>query len=407
MALLVGSHPANAFALPILSYPTTRSLPLTLYATKQHQHHEWPSIVNVHRVLGDERFCRRDFTNIIVSEKLDGANLGIEMDGKDGNLVALHGRNSVLWYDHYKGVTDPFQLTYGSVKGRFESLREVVEPLKLTVQGLQANDDFATEEATSFVFYGEWCNPTTSTVKQQHQEPSWHPFGVAVIRNDGSKSIYAMTTALHAILTSNGLHPPRILAQTKDIPRAIEVVFHRMLNPPEMERFEGVVLTVESNQRGGNKNPRAQLFGLGCKWKTAAFEEQPQFLLDNVSFIQDLAPTVDLLKQVYEQRQERQNGKRKRKKTLTKEQMEQESELTRQVLLAFHSVMSKSALSAEDVRNMQDRDARTVELQRINHQVVLDLEDQYKQVGVMELPEEVRKAAGTLVSKYIMKPPTA
>lgn len=214
-------------------------------------------------------------------EKLDGSNLGIEIDSKHG-LVALHGRPSLLWQTGDDGG-EALDRKYGTVHGTLHPLQECVPKLVMLAQTILFGHPTT---ASSIVFYGEWFQDKSSG---ENAIPGWYPFGYA-IRQSSRCSLCTMTQDLCQMFLDHCLLPLKLLySGGGTLDDAVETLTPIMMAPP-FQYFEGVLFT----------RATASDVQCSCKWKTAAFEEQPKWILDNVS--DELLPMVHQLELVFLQK---------------------------------------------------------------------------------------------------------
>jgi hypothetical protein len=209
-------------------------------------HLKWPSFKNIHILV--EKQDTTGENQVLVLEKLDGSNLGLEICPKNG-LLAIHGRNSIIW--HNATAEDPFDRRYGSVAESLKPMADLVPRLKKLAQTLSVT--------TSVVFYGEWYKNQLDT----KAVPSWFPFGLAIRNHDNFHQ--TMTSKLYKAFLEHDLQPPRVLFSDGTVQEAVEALYTMMLDPPN-EQFEGVFFTraVHSGPTRGCAGPNR-----GCaKWKT-------------------------------------------------------------------------------------------------------------------------------------------
>ena len=323
-------------------------------------HVKWPSFQNVHRLVE----ILLEVEEVLALEKLDGSNLGLEIDPITESLIGLHGRNQLIWYNDFVGA-GPFDRTYGTVKGTLHPLAEYIPRLSKMAQTLSTG--------APVVVYGEWYQSPGDT----NPAPAWHPFGYKV-RGENTK-IETMTLGLYQMFLDHDLTPPKILFSGGTIGEAVEELFPTMLRP-DNAWFEGVVFT----------NARVSGIRYMAKWKTGKYDEQPRLVIsDEDALPEDL---VDKLRQVYETKEDIAARKREGRSV--------EDEQTATVMLAFRSVMSKSPVTADDIRGM-DKESRVAELKRLQAETVEELKDQYAQVG-QEMPKTLTQLVGKILSSEVM-----
>ena len=331
------------------------------------QHLKWPSFLNIHKLV-HKGVVFAD--KILALEKLDGSNLGIETSAIDG-LVALHGRNSVIWQ---KGSQEePWARKYGSVQHTLHPLIKYIPKLQqLTKNLLQEHQE--TNNAASIVFYGEWYHTN-------QPEPAWFPFGYTV----RGGTAQTMTLQLYQKFLDHGLQPPQMLYSGGTIQDTVECLHHLMMDPPH-DHFEGVFLTPAC---GVPDNTRYSC----AKWKVSKQEEQPRWILEN-RVREEMATMIAQLHSVFFQK----IVTKKQTSPSQKEYDNNKAQQQRQIELAFASVMSKSTLTVEEFRNLKKK-SWAQELKRLQSETLADLEDQYTAVGE-ELPKGLEKAVlGIVVQK--------
>lgn len=335
-------------------------------------HLKWPSFSNIHRLVANDEMQFEH--NVIVLEKIDGSNLGVEVDGY--GLVALHGRNTLLWH---KGMDElPYNRKYGRVTGTLDPIADYVPRLVNFVKSLE-------NVSTSVIVYGEWHK-----VHQDQQATAcWYPFGYTVRKKEISHR--TMTRDLYDAFVRHDLQPPRILFSGGLVTDAVEALHPMMMDPPS-EQFEGVFITRE--HVSGTR--------YCAKWKTGSFEEQPSCAIHEATCPEDLQEFVAKLRSVYDTRIQKRDNTTKQRHTKPK----QGSKLSlrrhkQQVTLALESVLSKSTVSAEDIRGM-DRENRGRELKRLAEETRNDIKQQYASVGE-DVPEAVYKLAGSVVARDVMR----
>ena len=365
-------------------------------------HVKWPSFSNIHKLIKEDGILENE--EVLALEKIDGSNLGIEVDPSTGCLVALHGRNNLLWptineetkskegIDDPEGgeddddEDDPFDRRYGRVKGTLHPIRD--KYLRNII--MFAKSYCGTQ---NLIVFGEWYHDLGQG------EPVWYPFGLKT-RGENNHS-QTMTLSLYKKFLDHDLTPPKILFQGGTMEEAIDTLLPLMLNP-ESPLFEGVFFT------------RANVSGTRwcAKWKTGNFEEQPKFVLASISKYSSISSK---LLQVYETRimtrSERNTAnvtttnKRKQTEPPTSVETKALEVLNKQILLAFNSVMSKSKVTVEDILKME-KSSKIVEVKRINADTFADVMEQYQNVGedIKEnVPKNAKKICGKFVASKLMK----
>lgn len=341
----------------------------------------WPKFNNIHRVIAS--FDLDETIPVVVTEKLDGSNLGLEVHQVDG-LVTLLGRNCVLWKKGSK--ENPFDRSYGCVKNTLHPLAKVIPKLKSLAAKLIREESTYGE---SVVFFGEWYSSNESA--------SWHPFGYAIRQKavgEQVASFRTMTSERHKVFLEHDLYPPTLLFAGGNIYEAIDALLPMMLDPPN-ERFEGVFIT---NELGETRNC--------AKWKTGSYEEQTSFVISNKLICSErLQDAVVKLKKVFDLKTKAfafTASKMKKRDGVSKQPTEKEKEIDRQIMLALMSVLSKSPSTAEDIRAMGPSNF-SEEMKRITKETYADVSASYA-ASDMKPPKEVKKRLGMIVSTFILCP---
>lgn len=210
---------------------------------------KWGSHVNIHRLSEAQNIRWSDLlqTQVFVSEKLDGSNLGFRVC--EGQVVALQGRRHEIWTLEDPFRKDPAEVAYGGVKKLGASLIEEAFAFVLSVA-----------ERLRFphvVVFGE--------LMKGHPSPTWHPFGLRVhvtetdiwIKQMLTESMYEVFNALRGELVAP---PPPRLEQECTLREALLA----LEEPMTKGGFEGVFIA----------NIKAPCWG--AKWKTGQYEEQPK-----------------------------------------------------------------------------------------------------------------------------------
>jgi len=309
---------------------------------------------------------------------------GLEIH-EDKGLIAMIGRNSVLWHKQQNGT--PFQtMKYGNVKGTVEPIEPIIPKLMVLARKLRIQETAHTSD--TIVFYGEWYR-----FNETNAEASWHPFGYAVkliLEGELVNQFRTMTVERHAMFLEHGLDPPALLFHGGPLTKAVDALFPLMIEPPRPD-FEGVFITSE---KGGTRD---------CgKWKTGAFEEQTSFQYPATTCSEEMATAITQLKEVFETKQSVSKISTKKKMHTTKQEAE-EQEMDRQIKLALRSVLSKSSTTIEDIRAM-DRNCIAVEMKRLHSETLEDVCETYKASGMdPPPPKELKKRLGKLVAMAVFK----
>ena len=357
-------------------------------------HCRWPKFHNIQKELAESRFDLH--ANVVVLEKLDGSNLGIEISPTDG-LIALHGRNGLLWSSREKSK-EPFARRYGSVRGTLEPLADIIDNLKKLalklLEELATNeywDETASEDPPkAIIFYGEWYKEMG-----RDTTPSWRPFGYAF--RGKTNHFRTMTSDLHSIFTEHGLHPPKMMFSGGNLFKAVEELW--MIMKEGGSGFEGVFITSE---KGGTRNC--------CKWKTGFYEEQSNFLLASESSgTEEMSTMVDRLRDVLDTKSEssRCSKPRAKKEKKTKSNGKcKDLAYDHMITLAMNSVLSKSSVAIEDIRAME-KSQKINEAKRLNQETLEDIMDSMADSGEEKMSEEelqnMKKRVGKVVSSFVMR----
>jgi RNA ligase len=332
-------------------------------------HMHWPKFQNVHRHIKDGTI----FGDVILTEKLDGSNLGIELDA--AGLVALHGRNCLLWTKKRNSAgEDPFDRKYGSVRLTLHPLQAVLPKLQSLFNKIH-NDEKGQENVASIIFYGEWYQRDLTTA-------SWHPFGYRA--RQSAKGFQTMTLALHKTFRDYGLEPPHLLYFGGTIEDAVNALHKRMMSPGDA-RFEGVFVTPAMIAS-------TNALGRCAKWKVSRYEEQANWILQGYS-----GTMVDQLHSVFHQ-----SRPSLRTPKAPNHECYNMAELQSRIELALASVLSKSPATLQDMHAMKPQD-RVKQVQHLREETLADLEEQYAAVGVFVVPKPMKKLVGKVVARQVMK----
>ena len=394
------------------------------------KHQKWPKFKNIQKMIAEEFLHGEE--QVVVLEKLDGSNLGLEIHPQEG-LVAIHGRSSVLWSKTSQDKidtspsSDPLQdaldRKYGSVKGTLHPIATLIPKLQTLAEQLIDEEEAHAKErlvtppdhssschgvevqSKRITFFGEWYK---EKVPEVMHEPSWYPFGYTftLLRHeettvDGDQTaeeahrasipssitvstdeVQTMTSRLYHKIKACGIEPPPLLFEGT-LCEAIDTLYPQLLEPPHVH-FEGVFITFART-----KEAETRKFVFGAKWKTGQFEEQSNFVLSpsvvsKLHASESLRSAIDQLEQVYETKFQKMEPKEKGKasvkkqrqpKVPTQDETSSEALLDRQIHLALHSVLSKSPCSVDEIREMEDRSRRVDEMQRIINETLQDVLD--------------------------------
>jgi hypothetical protein len=348
----------------------------------QQLHLKWPSFDNIHRHL--VKANPASLGNVIVLEKMDGSNLGIELSG--GELTALHGRNNLIW--HRDCPESSLSQRYGSVTA------STLEPVNDYVDGLTKLAELVGQP--NLVVYGEWFQ------SKRDDSVGWFPFGYGVRSLDGDKNcdrFQTMTPSLYHQLITCGLTPPPVLFRDGPIHQAVELLEERMLRPEHPDSFEGVFITLHDT----DLLPRACL--QGYKWKTGWFEEQPRWVPNDHLITGEWLATLERLKQVFTN-QDCQSGSKQRQPATAAQlekirQQEEWQQQHRQVKLAFDSVMSKSPIPLESIRATTGK-ARGEAIRKLITDVTAEAESQYR-TSETPIPDGLVNTVSKMVPRLVFQ----
>ena len=384
---------------------------LTLYSCFPIAMIKWPSFDNLHRLFTARE--KRTMSTIadhyasagvIVTEKVDGSNLSFVVNHL--GVIQICGRTTILWKasdpEDAAEVRDtpPWQKTLKFTGVQFSDFAD--DAFLRALVNLRAK--LVAKETVTIQVYGE----AFQRKEGKGVKGCFFPFGV--VFNDTDPSVTAandedtdvftgrvlmqtLTLKLHNTFLDVGLNPPKLFF---DGPLPLEEAIrqlHEIMLKPQHPGFEGVFITFDAAR------PMSTNAVLGFKYKTAGFDEQPAWVVEDEMVPESMREAVALMKEVFDQKIALAKAKQSEKKEKApKELSEAEVQFQRQLGLALSSVMSKRQETFADISSL-DKQTWVRVAKEIVDLVTVEVISQFKDADLAVPSDALLK----MVTPFVMR----